>query len=347
MRLVQIRRAIVRAKTIVALRDAIHDFQDYKNDLPSKGHSAQFASDAIHVEFALALICQSGRIDISGTPAELNVLWKSKILPRLELLRSLLKRDEEYERLLQDFKNGQNQNLELTVAEFLSQKNQEQIAATEIIRKKRRLESLRKQATALGIKDNRNHDEAALASLIQTERQRKSQEKRRQREAELRRNRDLEKQRQKLHAQRLGIDGSADPDLSIRLLQASLTAIEECIDQMAGYMYFKVWVLPDGRRWYKLGITNDPSRRDAEQNVLPVPAETLKLIRLSSVDLAKAVESTFHRILKGSKIKGAGNRELFDLKPGEVVAIISIMQKVELETRLASEKGAGSHCYYR
>ncbi len=347
MNLIQIRRAIVRAKTIVALRDAINDFQDCKNDLLSKGSNIQVASEVIHIEFALALICENGRIDISGTPAELNVLWKSKILPRLELLRSLLKRDEEYEKLMQSFMNSQNQNLELTVAEFLRQKHQEQIAATEIIRKKRRLEFLRKQATALGIKDSRHHDEAALVSLIQSERQRKSQEKRRQREAELRRNHDLEKQRQKLHAQRLGIDGSADPDLSIRLLQASRTAIAECIDQMAGYMYFKVWVLSDGRRWYKLGITNDPSRRDAEQNVLPVPAETLKLIKLSSTDLARTIESTFHRILEASKIKGAGNRELFDLRPSEVMAIISIMQKIELETRLVSEEGAGSHRYYR
>lgn len=347
MSLTQTRRAIVRAKTIIALRDAINDFQRFKNALLSNDPSTELSSEFIHIEFALALICENGRIKISGNPAELNALWKTKILPRLELLRSLLRRDEEFEEILQSFKIQPNQSLHLTVTEFLSQKRDEQIAATEKIRKKRRLESLRKQAKELGIKNSRHHDEAALASLIQTERQKMRQEKRRQREAELRRSNKLEKQRQKLHAQKLGIDGSADPVLSIRLLQDSLAAISECIDKKTGYLYFKVWVLPDGKRWYKLGITNDPSRRDAEQNVLPVPAETLKLIKLSSTDMAKAIESTFHRILEGSRIQGAGNRELFDLKPSEVMAIVSIMQKIESETRHSFDKGAGSRPYYR
>ena len=37
------------------------------------------------------------------------------------------------------------------------------------------------------------------------------------------------------------------------------------------FLYLKKWEVAN-KKWIKIGITNDPSRRDTEQNVLPVPA---------------------------------------------------------------------------
>ena len=34
------------------------------------------------------------------------------------------------------------------------------------------------------------------------------------------------------------------------------------------------------KNWVRIGITNNPSRRDSEQNVLPVPGQLLKIISM-------------------------------------------------------------------
>jgi hypothetical protein len=126
--------------------------------------------------------------------------------------------------------------------------------------------------------------------------------------------------------QRLGLDGEADASLAMRLKERAELGLELVATQYSGYLYFKVWVLPDGSRWYKIGISNNPERRHSEQNVLPVPAETISTIRLHSLEHARAVELAFHEVLDGARIRGANNRELFSLKPSQVAAVLGAMK---------------------
>ncbi len=103
-------------------------------------------------------------------------------------------------------------------------------------------------------------------------------------------------------------------------------AIENARNSTGGYVYLKQWSLADGTRWLKIGITNNPSRRDAEQNVLPVPAVTLRLIETLSMDQAAAIERALHQQLAAHKVTGAGNRELFHLDDGQLAALMTSME---------------------
>lgn len=125
---------------------------------------------------------------------------------------------------------------------------------------------------------------------------------------------------------RLGLNDTADLELAMKLEQSATMEIKKA---EKGYLYFKCWVLPDDSKWYKIGITNNPARRDAEQNVLPVPANTLHIIALNCTDHARLVESAFHNVLDHAQIKGAGNRELFTLKPSQVQAVIAAMKQLD------------------
>lgn len=125
--------------------------------------------------------------------------------------------------------------------------------------------------------------------------------------------------------QRLGLGGEADPDLALKLKERAEQELCAIASQHSGHLYFKVWALPDGSRWYKIGISNNPERRHSEQNVLPVPAETICTIRLHSLEHARAVEAAFHEVLDGARIRGANNRELFSLKPSQVAAVMGAM----------------------
>ena len=132
----------------------------------------------------------------------------------------------------------------------------------------------------------------------------------------------------KLHAQRLGICESADPDLTVRLVGAAREAIAESLSETSGYLYFKAWIMPDGHRWYKIGITSDLQRRDAEQNVLPVPPVTLHKLQFRHIYHARAAEQAFHAELSKMRISGAKNRELFSLSPQQVASVIEAMKAV-------------------
>ena len=88
-----------------------------------------------------------------------------------------------------------------------------------------------------------------------------------------------------------------------------------------GYVYFKKWELNKDTCWYKVGITSDPSRRDSEQNVMPIPVQTICCIRVSSMEKAKLIEATVHDLLSDRRIKGAGNRELFELSNKQACSI--------------------------
>jgi ParB/RepB/Spo0J family partition protein len=99
--------------------------------------------------------------------------------------------------------------------------------------------------------------------------------------------------------------------------------------QPDGFVYLKKWTLSDGATWWKVGITSDPDRRDDEQNVLPVPAETLRLLRLASMDQARAVEATLHLLLANARIYGANNRELFSFSAAMEAALIAAMDSLQ------------------
>lgn len=117
------------------------------------------------------------------------------------------------------------------------------------------------------------------------------------------------------------VNAVADHELAIDLTAAITKSIEKC----CGYLYLKVWVMPDGNRWYKVGITNKPSRRDAEQNVLPVAAVTVKLVKLLSMDHARAAEKAIHLILDDRRIREANNRELFHLADPQLSALCEVL----------------------
>ena len=84
--------------------------------------------------------------------------------------------------------------------------------------------------------------------------------------------------------------------------------------------------MKDGTKWYKLGVTVDLERREREQNVLPVPSQTLEQVSFDSQDAAYAAEKAFLQVLEEFKIKDANNRELMELNPTQVKSIISAMQ---------------------
>jgi hypothetical protein len=89
--------------------------------------------------------------------------------------------------------------------------------------------------------------------------------------------------------------------------------INETAKHPKGYVYLKRWQMPGGVSWYKIGVTSNPRRRDSEQNVLPVPAETIACVEVESMERARSAESDFRRLGAAQQIRDASNRELFQL----------------------------------
>ena len=115
-------------------------------------------------------------------------------------------------------------------------------------------------------------------------------EKRRNKAAEKARAKVLEEKRIEAKRISLGLNAEADPELAEKLFKSAEQGLLSESNKSAGYLYFKVWVMPDSSKWYKIGITNDLRRRDAEQNVLPVPPTTLHSVRFYSIDHARTAE---------------------------------------------------------
>ena len=154
-------------------------------------------------------------------------------------------------------------------------------------------------------------------------------EKRRNKAAEKARAKALEEKRIEAKRASLGLNAEADPELAEKLFKSAEQGLQTESINSAGYLYFKVWVLPDSSKWYKIGITNDLRRRDAEQNVLPVPATTLHSVRFFNIEHARIVEKKFLETLAIYRIKGANNKELLSLKPEQVQAIIGAMKAIK------------------
>jgi len=96
-----------------------------------------------------------------------------------------------------------------------------------------------------------------------------------------------------------------------------------------GFVYLKRWVMPDASCWFKVGITNTPDRREAEQNVLPDAAETIACVDVGSMDRARAIEATVHQVLEEQRITDANNRELFHLSDQQASAVKAVLEKLE------------------
>jgi hypothetical protein len=135
----------------------------------------------------------------------------------------------------------------------------------------------------------------------------------------------------------LKVDAAADAALA-----ADLTAAIRAVT-CAGYLYLNHWALPDGITWYAVGITidpahrdpahrdpahRDPAHRDAERNTLPVPAVTLKLVQLVSMDHARAAEKAIYGVLNAHHICEANNRELFHLTAPQLAALVDVMEQM-------------------
>ena len=105
------------------------------------------------------------------------------------------------------------------------------------------------------------------------------------------------------------------------------TSIEESLNINAGYLYFKQWDLPE-TTWFKIGKTNNPDRRDTEQNVLPVPAQTLYILKLDSMEQASSVERAILKTLGDRRIIGAKNKELFKLGAADYKAVIKALKNL-------------------
>lgn len=95
-----------------------------------------------------------------------------------------------------------------------------------------------------------------------------------------------------------------------------------------GFVYLKRWTMPDGSCWFKVGITNNPDRRETEQNVLPVAAETIVCVDVGSIDRARAIEVVIHQVLEEQRIKDANNRELFHLSSQQASAVKAVLMKL-------------------
>ena len=115
--------------------------------------------------------------------------------------------------------------------------------------------------------------------------------------------------------------------VNAQILEQLEEVIEKALDITPGYLYFKQWSLPDAA-WFKIGITNSPERRDSEQNVLPVPAQTLYLVRLDSMEHARSVEKAIHSIISSRRVVGAKNKEIFQLSGSDCKAVLIALRNL-------------------
>lgn len=96
-----------------------------------------------------------------------------------------------------------------------------------------------------------------------------------------------------------------------------------------GFIYLKRWAMPDGSCWYKIGVSNNPDRRETEQNVLPVAAESIICVDVGSMDRARAIEAVIHQVLDEQRITNANNRELFHLTSRQASAVKAVLERLE------------------
>ena len=94
------------------------------------------------------------------------------------------------------------------------------------------------------------------------------------------------------------------------------------------FLYLKKWEV-GGKNWIKIGITNDPNRRDSEQNVLPVPSQLLKIISMPDRKIAEKIEKELLEVYFAKRINGANNRELFELNEEDIENLMQTMNSLD------------------
>ena len=116
--------------------------------------------------------------------------------------------------------------------------------------------------------------------------------------------------------------------LNTPLARSTIDLINSRRARSRAYVYFKQWRIGENI-WHKIGVTNDHRRRDSEQNVLPVPARTLALLPVSTMDMARIIERSLHRLLVHARVRNARNREIFELEESEAHAIAAAINSFE------------------
>ena len=295
-------RKILNGKTAKDIREAIEFFRS-----PGVGGVSQRAKETFRLATdrstrALEAMGLSMGFEFSDDPVLNNKIWKEQVRPMQEVLREIF----EYEMVAAEFKLPNNSTKE-QINELLTE--------IRLAKEKKKAEE-KKRAQELRAKKMKAQKKQAAIRAEQLARETAIRKEQLDKENEARR-------------KRLGLDAEADPELAEKLFKSAEQGIQSESINYAGYLYFKVWVLPDGSKWYKIGITNDLRRRDAEQNVLPVPATTLKSVRFFSIEHARIVEKKFLDTLSNHRIKGANNKELLSLKPEQVQAIVGAMKAIK------------------
>jgi len=133
---------------------------------------------------------------------------------------------------------------------------------------------------------------------------------------------------------KLGIGDKGNLKLSTNLMEN----INKNIKNVEGFLYIKTWKINKQTQWFKIGITNDLDRRELEQNVLPVAAKTLVTAKVASMDHARSIEQSIHKVIEDFKINNANNRELFRLKPDDLASLIEIFKKIDVRNKGALRK---------
>ena len=124
---------------------------------------------------------------------------------------------------------------------------------------------------------------------------------------------------------KLGIGEKGNLKLSTNLMEN----INKDLKNVEGYLYIRTWKINKQTQWFKIGITNDLERREMEQNVLPVAAKTLATAKVASMDHARSIEQSIHKVMEDFKINNANNNELFKLKPDDLASLIEIFKKID------------------
>ena len=295
-------RKILNGKTIKDVREAIEFFRS-----PCIGGMSQRSKETLRLATerssrALEAMGLSLSYEFPDDPVLKNKIWKEQVRPMQEVLREIF----QYEKLVAELKlpkNATKNEIDDLLAEIRlakEQKKAEEKKRTQELRAKR-IKAQQKQAAIRA-------EQLAKETAIRQEKLAKENEARRK---------------------KLGLDAEADPELADKLFKSAEQCLRKESIDCAGYLYFKVWVMPDKSKWYKIGITNDLRRRDAEQNVLPVPPTTLQSVRFFSIEHARIAERIFLENLSNYRIKGANNKELFSLKPEQAQAVIGAMKAIK------------------
>lgn len=187
------------------------------------------------------------------------------------------------------------------------------------IRSQRRRKIRTQKCTELSLPLNSSWESIKQHEQLAADRKRNSEDERRE-----------DKRRYLDEAMKQNVYTSKYDPVDPSLLSSLVNGIRG-MESAKGYVYLKRWRMGDGTTWYKIGITGNPQRRENEQNVIPVPAETIALVELASMWQARNVERTFLEKLQHLKIRGAGNRELFHLDSRQLGALMHAFEHLKLK----------------